>query len=351
MMYYSYLRKLDGRKYIGISIAINGNYASTVQSLFRLFEKTIEELAEEGTFIHYTDNGDLTTSVDKFTDEEYEINAILTKFKRKFESIRGFQPLPPVDFSVSKDSVRLFTTNDKEFDIVHSSFTYGCTFIYKDADYETVRTLSHRAVLKKLNNENEELKEQNAQLQSLNTQIQRQKKQFRKVIILCIFLFISLIGVIFLFLHLYDTQRKLDWANNEVYEKSNDITEKREKIDSLTLSNDSLDCALHDAILNEEQALNYLNSTTEAYPFIVTESEVSTDSYTFKYIANESDEKTVYLKAININNGQVYTNSHTINIRKGTHSVKLYFDYYLNYSSTYYVVLSYNNHIIAGIRW
>ena len=70
MMYYIYIRKFDEKGYIGFAVAINGFCFTRITPLFSLFEKKIEQLAERGILINYTQHGNLTTTLSSFVDEE-----------------------------------------------------------------------------------------------------------------------------------------------------------------------------------------------------------------------------------------------------------------------------------------
>ena len=73
IMYYIYIRKINAKRYIGLAVAINGYYFSQINSLFSLFEKQIELLAERGIIINYSKSGELTTSLSSLIKEETEI--------------------------------------------------------------------------------------------------------------------------------------------------------------------------------------------------------------------------------------------------------------------------------------
>lgn len=180
LMYYCYIRKLKGKKYIGLCIAVNGFYISKIESLFSLFESTIEKIAKQGSFIHYADDGSLTSSATALKNEEEEIDTLFDNLMREFETLGSIKnKLPQIDYSVAIDSIKEFSVLSEKHDIVKASYTYGFTFIYKDKDYNTIRINSYSSILNRLHNENAELQTKNLELMG---QISRLKTKQRNTL-------------------------------------------------------------------------------------------------------------------------------------------------------------------------
>lgn len=184
MMYYCYIRKLNGNKYIGLCIAINGYYLSKIYTLFLLFENIIEIIAEQGVFIHFSEDGTLTTSLHTFRNEE-ELESLIEKLKIRFEDFSKISmPLPQTDYTLAKNSIKEHCISDNKQDIVKASYSYGFTYIYKDDDFNTVRMNSYKSILSRLNDENKALQKKNIELQEYNKKVLYQKKQYRYILIL-----------------------------------------------------------------------------------------------------------------------------------------------------------------------
>ena len=225
MMYYCYIRKLNDNKYFGLSIAVNGYYISRVDELFSLFENTIEKIAQQGSFIHFAKDGSLTTSTTILKDEEEEIDTLSENLRRGFEKLDS-SLLPPVDYTVSKDSVKEFNALDDKQDIVRASYTYGYTFIYKDKDYDTVRVKSYRSVLSQLNNENNNLRKRNEEL----------KKQKKRTTLVAVLSIILLIGALIIGLLFTSIKQK----NAEIQQNEQAYTELKTKHQKLQNYSDNL---------------------------------------------------------------------------------------------------------------
>lgn len=351
LMYYSYVRKLENNKYVGIAIAVNGYYIQHIQSLFALFENTIEKLVSQGSIICFSKDGNIIPTQKQLKEQEEDIDTITQNLAKDFNNAGQACKLPPVDYTVAKESVKEFNISDSKRDIVRSSYTYGYTYIYKDNDYNTVKVDSYRSVLSRVNLENVDLKKKNSELHEENQKILRQKKQFKNVILLILLVIGCGVGIYFLYNTLNDTQYQLDEANETIVKKDNTIERKNNKIVSLGNSIDSLKNVVKNEKSKREKAEEILTEICTYNPFIVTKCEVSSSDFSFDYYAPEEKEVSVTLKAVNEKNSEIVSNTHTLTFYKGSGSKKISFRYKLDTSDYYYVVLIYDGKIIAGKRW
>lgn len=357
IMYYIYIRKINAKRYIGLAVAINGYYFSQINSLFSLFEKQIEPLAERGIIINYSKSGELTTSLSSLIKEETEILNFANNLQDKISSISSVKKLPQVDYSVSIKSQIIFNEFDNNDDIVKASYTYGFTIILKQHNYDTLRATSYKNTLKQLNTQNENLTKEIDKLRESNKQILRQKKQFKKVVFLFIAVIESIVGIFFLYENLNNTQYRLDKANTTIKEKDNVITVRNERISNLKDSVINLETSLQQVNREKSELSNNLHEICNHYPFIVTSCDVNSERFNFDYYCIEEKEITVTLKAINDSNSEIVTSNHTLTFYKGGGTKSLYFSKKLNNQSYhkgtqyYYIVLIYNGQIIAGKYW
>ena len=351
LIYYSYIRKLDNNKYIGLSILVNGYYIQNVKDLFSIFEKTLEELVTTGSIVCFSQDGKIVPSQRQLREQEEDIDTISIKLSSEFNNASKSYKLPSVDYSVAKDSIKEYSINDDITNITRSSYTYGFTYIYKDNDYNTVKVDSYRSVLNRISTENIELKKKNTALHEENQKILRKKKQFRNVILLFLVVIGCGIGIYFLYNNLNYTQDQLTEANETIELKNNTIEKKNSKISLLKNSVDSL----NKIIKNEREVRNTteekLNKICSINPFVVTSFSVSSDAVDFDYEAVEEKEVTVTLKAVNEKNSQIVSSTHTDTYYNGGGTKKMYFSKSLYTSDYYYVVLIYDGKIIAGKRW
>jgi len=308
MMYYCYIRKLDGSKYIGISISINGFYISAISGMFSLYEKTIEKMAKQGVFVHFAPNGTLTTSLKTLKFETEEAEALIVNIRQNFENLASVpKPLPRTDFSIAKDSVKDFSVSDDKADIIKSSYTYGFTYIYKDKDFDTVRMNSYRSVLQRITDDNNSLKEANQKLQDEVAEVKRQKKQFKNVVILLLLVIGCGVGIYFLYDNLNATQsdlsatrEHLDNANNEIAQKKDSLKTMSETIRTLqnSLSQEKSRCEEIEKTLSTKE--DVLSKVESYMPIIITDVEIANvynnGSYETGYGGSIYSSNTMYVK-------------------------------------------------------
>lgn len=350
LMYYCYIRKLGNGKYIGLCNVLTGVYLTKIDSLFSLFEKTTEIMANKGTIVHYAENGELTTSLNQLYKNSEDVALISSNLLSSFNALSK-SPLPPIDFSVAEGSTVSFSVNDLNSEIVKASHTFSNTYIYKDKDYNTVQINSYKSVLSRINETNLSLRKENKELQDKNQEILRQKKQFRNVILLILVVIGCGVGIYILYDNLNSTQGQLDEANNTIVEKNIVIDSKNNRINYLKSSIDSLQKEYNEEHNRKVAIEERLTKVCSSNPFIVTSCSVGSEEFSFDYYADEEKDVTVTLKAINEKNSEIVSNSHSITVYKGTGSKKLHFHYKLSGSDYYYVVLMYDGHVIAGKRW
>ena len=351
LMYYSYIRKLENNKYIGLSILVNGYYIQNIQDLFSIFEKTLEELVTQGSIVCFSNDGKIVPSQRQLIEQEEDIDSISTNLSLEFNNACKSYRLPSVDYSVAKDSIKEYSINDDKRDITRSSYTYGFTYIYKDKDYNTVKVDSYRSVLSRISAENNDLRKKNTELHEENQKILRKKKQFRNVILLIFVVIGCGIGIYFLYNNLNYTQDQLTEANETIILKNNTIKKNNNKISSLKYSIDSLNKVVNNEREARVQTEEKLDKICSVNPFVVTSFSVSSDAVNFDYEAVEEKEVTITLKAVNEKNSQIVSSTHTDTYYNGGGTKKMYFSKSLYTSDYYYVVLIYDGKIIAGKRW
>lgn len=156
IMYYAYIRKLTDERYIGICAVINGLMLNNISSVFSLFEKIISGMINRGELIMFDEQGNITTNVTQLYQERETIERLQQTLRAQLDRQQA-QKLPAIKFSITKDSVKDFVVGDSVQDIIEASSKYGYTYVYKDNDYETGQTNSHKAVISTLAKEKEEL--------------------------------------------------------------------------------------------------------------------------------------------------------------------------------------------------
>ena len=240
LMYYCYVRKLSGNKYIGMAVVVNGYYVTTLGNVFTTFEKAIEKMAHQGEIIRFAPNGDIIPAIGKLNDKGEEISSVLSSLKLQAEDYWHADALPPVNYAEAKDSKRDFASTDNHQDKVRATYTYGYTVIYKEKDYDTIHVTGYRATLAGLKQQNESLTAENTKLKEENARVKRQKKQVTWVILLYFGVVVCAAGLCYLNDtlsltkdNLEDANYKIDVLNDTIQGLNTDLSNKDDYIQTL----------------------------------------------------------------------------------------------------------------------
>lgn len=168
LMYYGYLRMLEGEQYIGLCVMLNNVMLTNISALFSLFEHTIAQMAELGFLIKFGTDGSLMGNTEHLYMSPEEVSFVTEQLRNAFER-QTTAPIPPTNYSIPSDSVGKFTVKDATGNILFSAYTNGYTYVYKSEGYNTVTMDSYQGVLAAVNDENESLKQQIDALKGAST--------------------------------------------------------------------------------------------------------------------------------------------------------------------------------------
>lgn len=236
LMYYGYIRKLEKDRYIGFCVVLNGLLLVRIDGLFTLFENIISNLVTKGRLIHFDEQGEIVTRVEKLYMNREEISLLAESLRGGFNRFENsVVSLPAISYGTVKDSVKNFVVEDDLNEIIKSTYTNGYTYIYKSKGFNTAQLNSYKGVLAKSYKEKEELTQKLTALQIEYAKTLRQKKQIKIVL----FLFAILLGcVVFLFSmneSLNITRNNLSSANETIHTQQDSLTIKNIQISNLHL--------------------------------------------------------------------------------------------------------------------
>ena len=345
LMYYSYIRKLEGNKYIGICCLWNDRYTEKISELFKLFENTFDKLANKGSIIYLTNDGKFDSSLTDFRLKTEDINDTFNSIQYKLDGLyAGAKSLPPTEYSISKDSIQTYSIKDDASTIIKATYTYGYTYIYKDEDYDSVEMKRISNVVATINAKNEQLIEQNNQLKKQIEEINAKKKQYKFVVLLIFAIVFCGIGIYYLKDNLNSTQIDLERTKTEVTQKNNTIALSH---DSITNLKQSLRTEQEDNRTLSEQNRKVYN----IYPIIISNININSSKISFDYYSPNRKDLTISIVATNTNHSEVISNSYQLTFYEGGGKKELSFDRTLDSSDYYYVCILYEGRVIAGKRW
>ena len=344
-MYYSYIRKLEGNKYIGICCLWNDRYTEKISELFKLFENAFDKLANKGSIIYLTNDGKFDSSLTDFRLKTEDINDTFNSIQYKLDVMYAeAKPLPPTEYSVSKNSIQSYSIKDDASTIIKATYTYGYTYIYKDSDFDSVETKRMSNVVATINAKNEQLIEQNNKLKKQIEEVNAKKKQYKYVILLAFAIAFCGIGILYLKDDLKSTQNDLNRTKKEVIQKNNTIELSHDSIVNLTQS-------LQDKIEENQVIREQKNKAYNIYPIIISNININSSKISFDYYSPSRKDITISIVATNTNHSEVISNSHQLTFYEGGGKKELSFDRTLDSSDYYYVCVLYDGYMIAGKRW
>lgn len=197
LMYYGYIRKLESEEYVGLCVVINGKYITQLDGLFAVFERAIETMTRNGYLIHYSDKGEICSKVGQLYENREEIDLITSNLQAAFEGLeRTSQKLPAVSYGTAKNSIKSYSIQDVEQEIVKSSYTNGYTFIYKSKGYNTAQMNSYRGIITRKDKEIENLRSECSNLKSQVSSLKNKQRNTKWVSILSV-IAVILFGIVY----------------------------------------------------------------------------------------------------------------------------------------------------------
>lgn len=349
LMYYSYLRRLEGEQHIGFCVLLNGLMFSDINELFSVFEDVLTFMVTSGGIISFNSKGGITATTTTFIGKEKNIDSAFSYIKNVLSKLEhNLKKLPPVSYGTSKSETKTFAATDNGESIADASCKYGFTYIVKDKDYNNATLSSYKGVVMRLNKEKEELENRYAELNKDYQKVKKQKKQFGIVVSLIIGLLVVIIGLVSIQDNLNATRTLLTNANNSIVQKNERINVLQGTISDLTYKynntvqqRDALDKAFSD----------YKDLVSGYQPFLFKSSSFNfnTKDYTFSYYGLNEGYQSITLRVISPD-GQIANYDYNVYISSGENSTNLSTNGYF-YNSSYYVFeLIYDGKVIGGGR-
>ncbi len=140
LMYYGYVRKLDiGGLYIGLCVLLNDVMLSPLGDLFLVFEDVVADMVSHGEILILNTGGSIVPKTMELADDQVEIERLIVFLRERLETL-GIQgvPLPPINYSIAKDSCKTFVySEEKEDYIINAAAQYGYTCVWKSGNCDS----------------------------------------------------------------------------------------------------------------------------------------------------------------------------------------------------------------------
>lgn len=356
LMYYGYIRKLEYNRYIGLCIVLNDTMLTKFDNLFSMFEDVITYLVTNGYLIQFNEQGEVVTNVEKLYLDKSKIDNVENEIRNRLEHLDIFSTkLPPIDFAVSKDSIKQFSIDDADAEIVKAGYTYGYTIICKEKGNNTPLFNSYKGVLVRVNNEKKEIERKYQELKDEYENTLKQKKQYKVVAMLTIVLLLCCFGLYAVFDNLSTTKQDLFEAQELISSQNDSISDNKLKINQLESKIDTLkyryreEKAEKNKLQSELDTINDKISRRQSCVITSSSFSFSTGYYSFTVFGLKEETVSFTVRAYGTD-GKVYESTNSRYVYKGDNSFSIYLSNRLNNSKWYSFVVFKDNVIIGGGR-
>lgn len=163
-IYYVYIRRLHGNKYIGMCYVVSGVLITAYEQLFDIFERTLDTIVTRGKILEFTVDGRITSSLENLYQCKAEFAQVADYLKMQFDHIEGshIKQLPPVNYAINSSESRTYNITASLDEISNAIGVYSYVYILKDKDYESDALKSYSSILRSLNKKIKELEVKNS---------------------------------------------------------------------------------------------------------------------------------------------------------------------------------------------
>lgn len=197
-VYYVYIRRLHGNKYIGMCYVVSGVLITAYKEIFNIFEKTLDTIVTRGVILEFTENGRITSSLDKLHLCKAEFAQIADYLKMQFEHIDGkyIESLPPINYAINTNEYRTYNITANTNEIKKAIGLYSYVYIQKDKDYETDALKSYTNILRAHYKKVKYLEDKNSELLKRTIKAENAQRNTKWVAILGL-IAVVLFGIVY----------------------------------------------------------------------------------------------------------------------------------------------------------
>lgn len=346
LMHYVYTERLNKNNFIGFCLIFNKARITKPRELIKLFRFIIEKrLVESGNIIKYTEDGDLkfnVKSLNKCIDEYDRLNGYINSELENNLYKYGIGPLTTIYNGVK--STYETDNNASDGQIVSLTDSHNKVVVNEDNGIEHGYIPQIIALLR------DECRKRSAEIEGLkerNIQLHRQKKQYRYVLVLMLMILGCGAGLFFLNDNLKNTKANLEQANQTISNRDNIIVSLNNKVSSLKSSLSSEKEMREKA---ENDFVSFKSLLNGIQPFIVKKTSFAFDTGWLSFDYYGLREETIDLQVKAFSGDESYSNSKSMDVKKGNNSFSIYLSDNLNRSTWYSFELLVDKKIVGGDR-
>lgn len=193
LMYYIYLYRKDESSVYGLC-AVCGEICLNLQWLFESLQKILEASACKGALFTYDGQGRIHKNVVNYANEAAEVDNLFRDVKDCLEKRPAYWgSLPSEDLSIPLTSGISLAFNDDDNSKITEALRHYHNVV---VTMENIIPSSFSQTILRLNSENDQLRAEKSGLEDEMESLKRQKKQYKWVVVLSVFLAVGLIAIV-----------------------------------------------------------------------------------------------------------------------------------------------------------
>lgn len=197
-VYYVYIRKLHGNKYIGMCYVVSGILITAYKQLFEIFETTLTTIVTRGVILEFTEDGRITSSLEKLHLCKAEFAQVADYLKMQIEHINesNIEVLPPINYAINTRESRTYDFTEPLSNVKNAIGLYPYVYIQKNQGYVSESVKSYSNILRSYNKRIKDFEAKNAELNKRVTKAENAQRNTKWVSILGIIALV-LFGVVY----------------------------------------------------------------------------------------------------------------------------------------------------------
>lgn len=277
LIFYAYIRLLEpaSREYFGFSLVINGEQIiGQFEQLMEFYDLQIRHLALEKTLLTLDDYGHLRRTEQSFSSQFVLLDRAVQNLRRQALALRiPLRLLPPPDYSVDSHSHCVLPLAEDDQVILAAIARSGAVSLMRNEGYQDPSLRQYSEQLCRLATERDTAREELLALQKQYHGLLRQKKQYKKVTVLSLFVAILVLVGLVGFSVLGYNLRLVQQDAQEQVSKNESLTEQNEKLER---NNQDLAHSYQKERQEHQEARSLLNDLAGDMPIVITGLGVAT---------------------------------------------------------------------------
>ena len=352
LMHYIYAENLGDSNILGICLIFNTAYVKQVNEIFNFLRGIIEStLLKDGRIIRYNRQGDIEFVNTNISDDIKSYEFVKTIINSRLDSDNNFGLTELRTIYNGLHNSEVVDGGVASSEIIKLQQKFNKIIIdYKCGIDEDLT----RQVISGLQDEIVNLKNEIANQAQEITRLERTKKQFKKVIFLCVVLLCACVGLYFLYNTLDETKRNLENTTASLDNANETIKSQESRLTQNYYTISSLRTELTEQRRQKEEAQSALEGIKSFSPIVVTGTSCSLYSgeFTIEYYSFESETKSLTIRVYNQNTGRFYPDrTYSSFFEVGSGSLKLRLNYNFNPSDWHIFEIWHNGRLIGGGRY